>query len=209
MNSDIERIRKEMKRKKHQSSMPTHKPTKKTFHIYRYLCKILLVVFLTLIALIFLKKDTQFKTDFYKYVYNSHFSFATFNQLYQKYMGSPMPFKDLFDKNTTSVFNEKIVYKETNIYKDGVELKVDKNYMVPALESGLVVFIGDKDDYKNTVIVQQVNGIDVWYSNLSVNNLKLYDYVEKGSLIGEVKSDSLYMVFKKDGKALDYKNYIK
>ena len=189
--------------------MPTHKPTKKTFHIYRYLCKILLVVFLTLIALIFLKKDTQFKTDFYKYVYNSHFSFASFNQLYQKYMGSPMPFKDLFDKNTASVFNEKLVYKETNIYKDGVELKVDKNYMVPALESGLVVFIGDKDDYKNTVIVQQVNGIDVWYSNLSVNNLKLYDYVEKGSLIGEVKSDSLYMVFKKDGKALDYKNYIK
>lgn len=209
MNSDIERIRKEMKRKKHQSSMPTHKTTKKTFHIYRYLCKILLVVFLTLIALIFLKKDTQFKTDFYKYVYNSHFSFASFNQLYQKYMGSPMPFKDLFDNNTASVFNEKLVYKETNIYKDGVELKVDKNYMVPALESGLVVFIGDKDDYKNTVIVQQVNGIDVWYSNLSVNNLKLYDYVEKGSLIGEVKSDSLYMVFKKDGKALDYKNYIK
>ena len=92
--------------------------------------------------------------------------------------------------------------------KKMLELKVDKNYMVPALDSGIVVFIGDKEDYKDTVIVQQANGIDVWYSNVSVDNLKLYDYIEKGSLIGEVKTDSLYMVFKKDGKVLDYKDYI-
>ena len=203
MNPELERIRSERKK--------TNKGVEKKrngFSIYRYLCKALLVVFLTLLVLIFMKKDPQFKTDFYKFVYNSHFSFATFNDVYEKYMGNPLPFKDLLVQGTEPVFNEQLVYKETNIYKDGVELKVDKNYMVPALDSGIVVFIGDKEDYKDTVIVQQANGIDVWYSNVAVNNLKLYDYIEKGSLIGEVKTDSLYMVFKKDGKMLDYKDYI-
>lgn len=207
MNPELERIRSEMKQKRKKTNKGTEKK-RNGFSIYRYLCKALLVVFLTLLVLIFMKKDPQFKTDFYKFVYNSHFSFATFNDVYEKYMGNPLPFKDLLVQGTEPVFNEQLVYKETNIYKDGVELKVDKNYMVPALDSGIVVFIGDKDDYKNTVIVQQANGIDVWYSNVSVDNLKLYDYIEKGSLIGEVKTDSLYMVFKKDGKVLDYKDYI-
>lgn len=207
MNPELERIRSEMKQKRKKTNKGTEKK-RNGFSIYRYLCKALLVVFLTLLVLIFMKKDPQFKTDFYKFVYNSHFSFATFNDVYEKYMGNPLPFKDLLVQGTEPVFNEQLVYKETNIYKDGVELKVDKNYMVPALDSGIVVFIGDKDDYKNTVIVQQANGIDVWYSNVSADNLKLYDYIEKGSLIGEVKTDSLYMVFKKDGKVLDYKDYI-
>lgn len=207
MNPELERIRSEMKQKRKKTNKGTEKK-RNGFSIYRYLCKALLVDFLTLLVLIFMKKDPQFKTDFYKFVYNSHFSFATFNDVYEKYMGNPLPFKDLLVQGTEPVFNEQLVYKETNIYKDGVELKVDKNYMVPALDSGIVVFIGDKDDYKNTVIVQQANGIDVWYSNVSVDNLKLYDYIEKGSLIGEVKTDSLYMVFKKDGKVLDYKDYI-
>ncbi len=207
MNPELERIRSEMKQKRKKTNKGTEKK-RNVFSIYRYLCKVLFVVFLTLLVLIFMKKDPQFKTDFYKFVYNSHFSFATFNDVYEKYMGNPLPFKDLLVQGTEPVFNEQLVYKETNIYKDGVELKVDKNYMVPALDSGIVVFIGDKDDYKNTVIVQQANGIDVWYSNVSVDNLKLYDYIEKGSLIGEVKTDSLYMVFKKDGKVLDYKDYI-
>lgn len=207
MNPELERIRSEMKQKRKKTNKGTEKK-RNVFSIYRYLCKALLVVFLTLLVLIFMKKDPQFKTDFYKFVYNSHFSFATFNDVYEKYMGNPLPFKDLLVQGTEPVFNEQLVYKETNIYKDGVELKVDKNYMVPALDSGIVVFIGDKDDYKNTVIVQQANGIDVWYSNVSADNLKLYDYIEKGSLIGEVKTDSLYMVFKKDGKVLDYKDYI-
>lgn len=207
MNPELERIRSEMKQKRKKTNKGTEKK-RNGFSIYRYLCKALLVVFLTLLVLIFMKKDPQFKTDFYKFVYNSHFSFATFNDVYEKYMGNPLPFKDLLVQGTEPVFNEQLVYKETNIYKDGVELKVDKNYMVPALDSGIVVFIGDKEDYKDTVIVQQANGIDVWYSNVSADNLKLYDYIEKGSLIGEVKTDSLYMVFKKDGKVLDYKDYI-
>lgn len=107
------------------------------------------------------------------------------------------------------MFNEKIEYKEANKFKDGVKLTVDNNYLVPVLESGLVVFVGDKDNYKNTIIIQQVNGVDVWYSNVTNSNLKLYDYVEKGSLVGETIKNELVLIFKKDGKIQDYKEYLK
>lgn len=203
MDADLERIRSEIRRKK--------KPVKKEKSPFwtHYILKTLFVIVLTLITLILLKQNEAIKTDFYKYVYNTNFSFTSVNNLYQKYMGSPLPFKDFFEEKTQPVFNEKLEYQDINLYKDGAELKVNTGYMVPALESGLVVFIGDKDEYKNTVIVQQINGIDVWYSNVAVSNLKLYDYIEKGSLLGEVKSNSLYMVFKKDGKVLNYKDYLK
>ena len=51
--------------------------------------------------------------------------------------------------------------------------------MVPVIESGVVVFIGEKEGYGNTIIVEQVNGVDVYYSNINPSNIKLYDYIEK------------------------------
>ena len=81
------------------------------------------------------------------------------------------------------------------------------DYLVPALDSGIVIFLGDKEGYGKTVIIQQENGIDVWYSNLKEINLQLYDYIKDGSLIGSV-DEKLYLVFIKDGEILDYQKYI-
>ena len=80
--------------------------------------------------------------------------------------------------------------------------------MVPSFESGIVVYIGEKENYKQTVIVQQMNGVDVWYGNIKQTNVKLYDYVEKGALIGQVSDKTLYLVFQKEGKFIDYQNYL-
>ena len=110
-------------------------------------------------------------------------------------------------KDVVSVFNEKINYKEKYDYNDGVKLVVDNNYLVPVFESGIVVYKGEKDNYGYTVIVQQVDGVDVWYSNIS-SDIDLYDYVEKGSLLGEVKDNNLYLYFYKNGEFIDYKTYI-
>ena len=43
----------------------------------------------------------------------------------------------------------------------------------------------------------------MWYGNLSNINVKLYDYIEKGTLIGNCNK-TLYLIHKKDGKVLDY-----
>ena len=45
-----------------------------------------------------------------------------------------------------------------------------------------------------------------WYSNVN-SSLKLYDYIEKGSLIGESLNNNIYLVYKKDGKVLNYEDY--
>ncbi len=159
----------------------------------------------TLISLIAMKKNSDYKGTIHRYVYEDNFNFSYFHNLYNKYLGGVFPL-DSFIK-TEKVFNEKLSYNSVKEYKDGIVLQVDNGYLVPSLESGIVVYIGEKDYYGSVVIVQQNNGVDVWYGNVT-SSLAMYDYVEKGELIGEIKDSSLYLVFEKEGKFLDYKNYI-
>ena len=42
----------------------------------------------------------------------------------------------------------------------------------------------------------------------TVRSLKLYDYVDKGTLVGEV-NNTLYLVFSKGDKYLNYEEYLK
>lgn len=170
--------------------------------------KILIAVLITVVTLILLKSNSNFKTRFYKYIYEDNISFASINNLYQKYFGSPIPFSNLLKEKTVPTFNEKLTYSDKKEYLDGVELSVESNYLVPNLESGMVIFVGEKENLGKTVIVEQVNGVEVWYSNLNEVNVQIYDYLEKGSLVGEVTSQKLYLTFKNDGEILNYEDYI-
>lgn len=201
---DIERVRSEIKLNKHRKNNKRNNIKNKYM---RYLYKFLILVVLTLFVMIMLKSNDKFKKKFYEYVYEKNFSFAKLNALYQDKFGSQIPFLDIAQDSSKQVFNESLEYRDKSDYKDGVKLKVSSNYMVPILESGLVVFIGEKEGYGNTVIIQQIDGVDVWYGNISNTSIKLYDYVEKGNLLGEC-SNELYLVFKKDGNRLDYENRI-
>ena len=174
----------------------------KSFVIKTMAC---ILVFLSMLILI--KSNSNMKSIIYKYVYEDNISFAKINNLYKKYFGGILPFDNIIP-NEQMVFGENLKYEEESLYKDGVKLTVENNYLTPALESGIVVFIGNKENYGNTIIVQGVNGIDTWYGNINTTDIKLYDYIEKGSMIGEVNGDRLYLVFQKEGKYLNYKDYI-
>ena len=106
------------------------------------------------------------------------------------------------------VFNEKLTYLSKNKYLDGVKLKVNTNYLVPIIESGIVVYIGEKEGYGNTIIIQGADFTDIWYGNISNTNVSLYDYVDKGSFLGEANGEEIYLVFSQDGNILDYEKYI-
>lgn len=175
--------------------------------IRSFLTRCMITIILVLLALIAIKTNSNIKTIITKNVYEKNFKFAKAKDIYQKYFGSILPI-DKVVKEEQPVFSEKLTYKKENAYKDGVVLSVDNNYMIPALESGVVVFLGEKEEYGTTIIIEQINGVEVFYSNVDALNLKLYDYVEKGKLIGEVKDNKLYLVFSKDGKYLNYKDYI-
>lgn len=168
--------------------------------------RVLITIIVTLILLIGFKMNNNFKKTFYHYVYEENFPFSVVKNFLQEKFGTSLT----FDKIVTDeeVFNEKLSYKNKSLYHDGVKLTVSSEYMIPSLESGIVVYIGEKENYKQVVIVQQMNGVDVWYGNIKQANVKLYDYVEKGSLIGQVDNKTLYLVFQKEGKFVDYQSYL-
>ncbi len=129
--------------------------------------------------------------------------FMKINNWYEKYFGS-----FLFLKNKdTVVFNEKLIFNKEEPYLDGVKLSVDKNYLIPSIGTGLVLFIGEKENYGNTVIVSVNTGVNIWYCNISPN-VKLYDYIKDGELVGSSLDNYIYLVFKKDGNILNYEEYI-
>lgn len=201
MELEIEKIRQNIKNKKQKEVVPCKSKT--GIYITKFLC----MVILTLICLISLRKSESFKDVFYENIYEKNFSFAYVKDLYQKYFGSTLPLEKLFNQNTEPVFSEQFTYDKKETYLEGSKFTVDNQYLVPILESGMVVFIGEKEGYGNTIIVQQVDGVDIWYSNV-ISNVKLYDYIEKGDVLGEVSGNYLYMVIRKDGNALAYEEYM-
>lgn len=203
---DIDLIKQEFKnRRKNKIVKSNNSINKKN----RVLSKVLITIIITLITLITLKSNTKLKASFYKNVFEKNISFAEINKLFKDKFGKPIPFSDVIEKKETKqVFDEKLQYSDKSKYLDGVKLKVSKNYLVPNIENGIVVFIGEKENYGNTIIVQGTDGVDIWYSNINNTSLKLYDYIEKGTLIGEAKDDYIYLVYKKEGKVLNYEDYL-
>ena len=100
-----------------------------------------------------------------------------------------------------------VIVTSYNAYKDGAKVN-DVNVIYP-FKSGIVVFIGEKEEYGNTVIIQGMDGVDYWYGNITNLNVKLYDYIESDNIIGEAKDNTLYLLFMKDNKILDYEEYLK
>ena len=183
-----------------------HEPKKIIFN--SVITHILLSGILLLSCLCVIKINPSFKEWINKNVYQTNFSFAKINDTYEKYFGSVLPLTNINLEKTQSVFDEKLVYSNKESYKEGVKLTVSQNYLVPVLESGIIVFVGNKDNYGNTIIIQQVDGIDLWYVGVENTDLKIYDYIEKGSLLGETISNEMYLFYQKAGEFLDYKEYL-
>ena len=79
--------------------------------------------------------------------------------------------------------------------------------MIPTLESGIVVFIGEKEGYNKTIIVQGIDGVDIWYGNVVDYTINLYDYVNKGDIISKVNDNKLYLVLVKNNTYINYEDY--
>ena len=167
----------------------------------------LAVASLFLILATICKYNNDYRDIIYKKIYLDNFSFTQVKQFYSKYLGG-VSFLDKYVLDTKPVFNENLTYYEKSKYYDGVKLKVDNNYLIPSIESGIVVFKGEKEHYGNVVIIQGMDGVDIWYGNISTSNINLYDYIEEGSFIGETIDETLYLVYSKGGNILNYEEYL-
>ena len=175
--------------------------------IKKGLIKCMICAVLCLWGAIYCKYNSSFKDWILDNVYTKNLSFASINSFYNKYLGGIMPFDNIV-QDTTPVFNEELVYKEKSKYLDGVKLTVDYEYLVPVLDTGIVVYIGEKEGYGNVIIIQNMQGIDTWYGNIESSSVALYDYIEKGDLLGKAKDNTLYLVYSENNEILNYEDYI-
>ena len=179
---------------------------KKKSFLVGLLNKILICFILVIICLIVMKVNPKFKTFVKEKVFNNNISFAYLNNIYEKYFGALLP--KIEDGEIEEVFNEKLEYKNYNIYYDGYKLEVSNNYLVPIIKDGVVVFSGEIDNYGNVVIIEGIDGVDIWYGNINNPSVSLYDYVTAGNYLGEAKGNFLYLVFEKEEKYLKYEDYM-
>lgn len=162
---------------------------------------IAVIIFSSLIIVMNMSDDV--KSFVNNNILKENISFTKISNIYNKYFGKVLPINESgFEAKT--VFNEKLAYNNLVDYKDGYELSVTNNYIVPIIKSGIVVFIGEKDDYGKTVIIEGNDEIDYWYGNLDNVNVSLYDVVNSGEMIGNIIDDKLYLVFKKNNEYLSY-----
>lgn len=168
----------------------------------------LLVIVLFLVAAIVSKISPTYKDKIVSNVYEKNLSFTKIKKIYNKYLGGVFPLNKKISNDLT-VFNEKLEYSNESIYHDGVKLEVEENYLIPIQKEGMVVYIGEKENYGNVVIIEGLDGIDIWYGNIETISVKLYDYVETGKYLGTAKDNNLYLVYQQNGKFLNYKEYLK
>lgn len=166
--------------------------------------KILLSIIFVLSSVIFMKLDEDNKIWFKKNVLESNLEFMKINEWYHHTFGEILP--SVVDEKSSMVISEARMGEREN-YLDGYKIKTLKNTPVKTITSGLLVYMGEKEGYKNTFIIQGVDGIDIWYGNIDNTNFKLYDYIEEGQILGESIEEEYYLVFEKDGKMISYEEY--
>lgn len=175
--------------------------------LFSTLIKTLIVIVLFLGSLIYIRQNDDNKDNFKNVVYNNSLSFAKIYSLYNKYLGDVIPFKNAFKDNTKLVSSNKITYSNITKESNGYILDVSSDYALSSISSGIVVEKKKSDTYGNLIKVQDKEGLNVTYGMLSDINVDLYDYVEKGEIIGKANK-KLYLIFEKDGKYLSYEKHL-
>ncbi len=176
-------------------------------YLRRLILRSMLSIIIFLLLAILSKTSTTYKDIIISNIYEHNLSFTKIKKLYDKYLGGITPL-DKAIENDLTVFNEKLSYDNISTYYEGAKLDVDNNYLVPIREEGMVIFIGEKENYGNVIIIEGIDGIDIWYGNMETTTVKLYDYVNKNNYLGTTKGNILYLVYQKDGKFLNYQDYL-
>ena len=163
--------------------------------------KILLSLIVLFSSLIFTSISDDNLVVFKKYVFEDTFNFMEFKNIYDKYTAFSKG-----DSNSKLVMSSELDYESSKPYLNGESLKVGMDVPVPALSSGIVVFVGEKEGYNKTVIIQGSDGYDIWYGNLENVDINIYDYIDKEKIIGSA-SDEMYLQISKDSIYYTYEKY--
>ena len=179
----------------------------KKAYLSSLITRILLVIIFLLFILILNKYNHSFTLKLKNEIFNKSFNFIKINKVSQKLLG-----KDVFyyqnNNDATLVLSNSLSLNGKDKYYDAEKLKVSDNLPIGSISSGVVVFTGYKDLYNNTVIIQGLDGYNIWYGNLKDININNYDYVEEHNLLGAADGNYIYLLIEKDNKFYTYDEYI-
>ncbi|WP_174524223.1 M23 family metallopeptidase [Neobacillus soli] len=131
---------------------------------------------------------------------DTDFKFAVVSNWYESRFGKPLallPFSE-----TDKVGKKEVVQKEfsvpamgkilENFEKNGqgIMIETGKGAAVQAINDGFVHFIGVKEGLGKTVIIQHSDKTETWYGNLDEINVKLYQYIDKRTVVGKVSTST-------------------
>ncbi len=208
MNEEVNSIirKNKAKRQNYVDSKPSKEELPKNLKYFKGLIsRTLIAIIFVLASIIFTNVSDSNKKIYQKYVLEDSFEFTQISELYQSVFGRVDP--TVNEEDTEVVFGS-ITYTNIEPFKNGVKLTIGLNEIVNVITSGIVVFIGEKDDLGNTIIIQGNDGVDIWYSNITDTDILVYDYVEAGSILGTSNSDDIYLTITKDGEFMSYEEYL-
>lgn len=182
--------------------MKSKKVVKSNSKLSLIITKILLCSIMIFSFLIYFKLDDENMSYIKDLLFTNSMQFTSFNEFYENIFGSVAP----SISNEEFVFNDSLVVLNSESLTDYELLSIDSS-IITALEGGIIVYIGEKDEFGYTVIVQGNDGYDVWYGNISNTSLTLYDYISSGELIGEVNASELYLKIQNNDGILTYEEY--
>ena len=180
---------------------------KKIKYLRSLLTRCLLSVILVISLCIIMKVNTSSVSLFKEYILTDSLEFTKINKWYQDKFGKIIP--SVSDNSDLVFSNDDLTKNKYTTYLDGVKIEVSKSSPISLLCGGIVVYLGDKEGYGNTLIIQGNDGIDYWYGGITNTSVNLYDYLEKDTLIGEAQDNFIYLVLQKDNTYLSYEEYLK
>lgn len=170
------------------------------------LTKFLLSIIFLLLSIILIKSNFNIKNFYTVEILTKQLNFTKFNNLYNKYLGDVLPDYTI-PEPTKTVMNTNFSYSNGENYLNGSKIETEENYIIPTITSGIIVFLGNKDNLGPTCIIQGVDGVDIWYSNINIDNLNLYDYIDADTALAPVLSNYMYLTIDNNGTFISYETY--
>ena len=148
--------------------------------------KLFTIVIFSMIVIISCNYSDKFRNFVINDVLNKTMDFSKVNNIVDKFKGNLKK-----EEVIPVIKNESVCEK----YRDGIKCKNSGNVVLK--DGGIVTYIGEKEGYNNTIIIQQSDGYYAWYGNIK-ESVKLYDYIESGEVIGNSEKEYYYVLLKDD-----------
>lgn len=194
-----------------------------------FLFKVLASACLVLIVAIIYRSPSEKAVSVQQYVNHTmeqEFQFAAVSDWYEDQFGKPLallPAKntDEGSENEVASGSQYALPASGKILEDfgdngqRIMIEIGKGAGVEAMNEGLVHFVGMKEGFGKTVIVQHGDKSETWYGNLDKIDVNLYEYISKGAKVGTAMDSedglkgSFYFAIKKGDDFVDPVQVIK